>query len=167
MDYWAHFSGNLPPTILITVVHNSSTSGVARPGPTRACALPSTFQALPSRESKSHVIYNELDNTANCIIALSLLALQRYSISVWIQHIVNLLINTATYKIFQAIECSRNLQYDGSRDPRLNFQKWRQRFSVKTIIMNCVMDPRLELQWKVVTELQWNCFSPVSGYFTV
>ena len=31
-------------------------SGVARPGPTRACALPSTFQALPSRESKSHVI---------------------------------------------------------------------------------------------------------------
>ena len=24
------------------------TSGVARPGPTRACALPSTFQALPS-----------------------------------------------------------------------------------------------------------------------
>ena len=23
-------------------------SGVARPGPTRACALPSTFQALPS-----------------------------------------------------------------------------------------------------------------------
>ena len=31
-------------------------SGVARPGPTRACALPSTFQALPSRASKSHVI---------------------------------------------------------------------------------------------------------------
>ena len=28
------------------------TSGVARPGPTRACALPSTFQALPSRASK-------------------------------------------------------------------------------------------------------------------
>ena len=24
------------------------TSGVARPGPTRACALPSAFQALPS-----------------------------------------------------------------------------------------------------------------------
>ena len=31
-------------------------SGVARPGPTRACALPSTFQALPSRASKGHVI---------------------------------------------------------------------------------------------------------------
>ena len=26
----------------------ADTSGVARPGPTRACALPSTFQALPS-----------------------------------------------------------------------------------------------------------------------
>ena len=28
------------------------------------------------------------------------------------------------------------------------FSKWRQRFSVKTIIMNRVMDTRLELQWR-------------------
>ena len=31
-------------------------SGVARPGPTRACALPSTFQALPSAAQQTHVI---------------------------------------------------------------------------------------------------------------
>ena len=31
-------------------------SGVARPGPTRACALPSTFQALPSAAQQPHVI---------------------------------------------------------------------------------------------------------------
>ena len=31
-------------------------SGVARPGPTRACALPSTFQALPSVAQQTHVI---------------------------------------------------------------------------------------------------------------
>ena len=31
-------------------------SGVARPGPTRACALPSTFQALPSAAQQIHVI---------------------------------------------------------------------------------------------------------------
>ena len=29
-------------------IYNIGGSGVARPGPTRACALPSTFQALPS-----------------------------------------------------------------------------------------------------------------------
>ena len=39
-----------------TTVEGVTTSGVARPRPTRACALPSTFQALPSRASKSHVI---------------------------------------------------------------------------------------------------------------
>ena len=34
--------------------------------------------------------------------------------------------NTATYKIFQAIECLQNfLEYDGSRDARLNFQNGR------------------------------------------
>ena len=39
------------------------------------------------------------------------------------QHIVNLSIHTATYRIFQAIECLRNLlEYDGSRDAHLNFQ---------------------------------------------
>ena len=40
----------------ITVYINS---GIARPGPTRACALPSTFQALPSRakqESRDSVM---------------------------------------------------------------------------------------------------------------
>ena len=59
--------------------------------------------------------------------------------------------NTATYKIFQAIECLQNfLEYDGSRDAHLNVSKWRQRFS---IIMNCIMDSRFELQWKVVAEL--------------
>ena len=31
-------------------------SGVARPGPTRACALPSAFQALPSAAQQTHVI---------------------------------------------------------------------------------------------------------------
>ena len=31
-------------------------SGVARPRPTRACALPSTFQALPSAAQQTHVI---------------------------------------------------------------------------------------------------------------
>ena len=31
-----------------TVIVAKISSGVARPGPTRACALPSTFQALPS-----------------------------------------------------------------------------------------------------------------------
>ena len=31
---------------IVECIH--SCSGVARPGPTRACALPSTFQALPS-----------------------------------------------------------------------------------------------------------------------
>ena len=30
-------------------------SGVARPGPTRVCALPSTFQALPSADSRDSV----------------------------------------------------------------------------------------------------------------
>ena len=33
-----------------------TSSGVARPGPTRACALPSTFQALPSAAQQTHVI---------------------------------------------------------------------------------------------------------------
>ena len=31
-------------------------SGIARPGPTRACALPSTFQALPSAAQQIYVI---------------------------------------------------------------------------------------------------------------
>ena len=53
-----------------------------------------------------------------------------------------------TYKIFQAIECLRNLlEYDGSRDA---CSKWRQRFSVKTIIMNRVMDTRLNVTMEVV-----------------
>ena len=35
-------------------------SGIARPGPTRACALPSTFQALPSATQQ-----NSHDSTRN------------------------------------------------------------------------------------------------------
>ena len=34
--------------LLLTAQYIYSYSGVARPGPTRACALPSTSQALPS-----------------------------------------------------------------------------------------------------------------------
>ena len=67
------------------------------------------------------------------------------------QHIVNPSINTATYEIFQAIECLQNLlEYDGSQDAHFKFSKWRHRFLIKTIIMNRVMDTRLELQCKVV-----------------
>ena len=41
-----------------------------------------------------------------------------------------------TYEIFQAIECLQNLlEYDGSRDAHFKFSKWRQRFSIKTIII--------------------------------
>ena len=70
------------------------------------------------------------------------------------QHIVNLSINVATYKIFQAIECLQNLlEYNGSRHAHLKFSKWRQRFSIERIIMNRVMDTRFELQCKVVAEL--------------
>ena len=43
-------------SVLIDIYSLTTASGVARPGPTRACALPSTFQALPSQASKSHVI---------------------------------------------------------------------------------------------------------------
>ena len=57
------------------------------------------------------------------------------------QRIVNLSMNTATYEIFQATECLRNLlEYNGSQDAHFKFSKWRQRFSIKTIIMNRVMD---------------------------
>ena len=70
------------------------------------------------------------------------------------QHIVNLLINTATYEIFQAIECLQNLlEYDGSRDAHFKFSKWRHRLMIKTIIINRIMDTRLELQCKAVAEL--------------
>ena len=42
-------------------------SGVARPGPTRACALPSTLQALPSAIS-FEFRDSEMDQTKiNCI----------------------------------------------------------------------------------------------------
>ena len=34
--------------ILYSYILTHNLSGVARPGPTRACALPSTLQALPS-----------------------------------------------------------------------------------------------------------------------
>ena len=59
-----------------------------------------------------------------------------------------------TYEIFQAIECLQNLlEYNGSQDAHFKFSKWRQSFSVKTIIMNRVMDTTLELQCKAVAEL--------------
>ena len=68
------------------------------------------------------------------------------------QHIVNLSINTVTYKIFQAIECLRNLlEYNGSQDALFKFSKWRKRFS--SITMNHIMDTRFELQYKAVAEL--------------
>ena len=43
---------------IVIKTHGSESrgSGVARPGPTRACALPSTFQALPSAAQQIHVI---------------------------------------------------------------------------------------------------------------
>ena len=70
------------------------------------------------------------------------------------QHIVNVSINTATYKIFQYIEWLQNLlEYDGSRDACFKFSKRRQHFWIKTIIMNRVMDTRFELQCKAVAEL--------------
>ena len=52
-DVWIIMSGCLHAQFV--------TSGVARPGPTSACALPSTFQAgvyksMPSQASKDHVI---------------------------------------------------------------------------------------------------------------
>ena len=69
-------------------------------------------------------------------------------------HIVNLSINTATYKIFQAIERLRNmLEYNDSRDAHFKLSKWKQRLSIKTITMNRVMDTRFELQRKAVAEL--------------
>ena len=45
------------------------------------------------------------------------------SISRCMQHIVNLSLNTATYKIFRPFECLQNLlEYDGSQDAYLNFR---------------------------------------------
>ena len=87
-----------------------------------------------------------LDKKSNYITRLTTLAfLFACSIA-----IVNLLINTGyttTYKIFQAIECLRNLlEYNGSRDAHFKFSKWRQRFSIKRIIMSRVMDTRFDLQ---------------------
>ena len=36
------------PLVIIHLILARKFSGIARPGPTRACALPSNFQALPS-----------------------------------------------------------------------------------------------------------------------
>ena len=50
---------NFPDQLIVIngqILSVSDHSGVASTGPTRACALPSTFQALPSQASKSHVI---------------------------------------------------------------------------------------------------------------
>ena len=52
-------------------------SGVARPGPTRACALPSTFQALPSAaqyDSRDSIKkLNKKGNTVGTRLDISLL----------------------------------------------------------------------------------------------
>ena len=55
-------------------------SGVARSGPTRACALPSTFQALLSVAQYDHVIHKELNMKANTVAT-------RLDISVCMQHL--------------------------------------------------------------------------------
>ena len=56
-------------------------SGMARPGPTRVCALPSTFQALPSTfqalpspawQELATWFYNELDKKTNALPKLVL-----------------------------------------------------------------------------------------------
>ena len=49
-----------------------SSSGVARLGPTGACALPSIFQALPSpaQQESGDSTYNELDKRANASLVL-------------------------------------------------------------------------------------------------
>ena len=64
-------------------------SGIARPGPTRACALPSTFQALPSlaKQESGDSIMNQIRKQMHY-------SSYNASISVCMQHIVNLLINT-------------------------------------------------------------------------
>ena len=42
-------------SIISASVGEQQSSGVARPGPTRACALPAIFQALPSpNQQESH-----------------------------------------------------------------------------------------------------------------
>ena len=66
-----------------------SVSGITRPGPTRACALPSTFQALssPTQQELHDFIMNY---TKKKLLYLSCSA----TISVSIQQTVNLSINT-------------------------------------------------------------------------
>ena len=82
-------------------------------------------------------------------------------------HIVNLSINTATYKIFQAIERLRNmLEYNDSQDAHFKLSKWKQRLSIKTITMNRVMDTRFELQSQGGCRVI-SCFLPISGEFIV
>ena len=48
-------------------------SGVARPGPTRACALPSTFQALPSAAKHDSRDSIKIGNTVATRLDISLL----------------------------------------------------------------------------------------------
>ena len=48
-------------------------SGVARPGPTRACALPSTFQALPSAAQHDSHDSIKIGNTVATRLDISLL----------------------------------------------------------------------------------------------
>ena len=48
-------------------------SGVARPGPTRACALPSSFQALPSAAQHDLRDSIKIGNTVATRLDISLL----------------------------------------------------------------------------------------------
>ena len=50
-----------------------TTSSVARPGPTRACALPSTFQALPSAANHDSRDSIKIGNTVATRLDISLL----------------------------------------------------------------------------------------------
>ena len=66
-----------------------TTGGVARPGPTRACALSSTFQALPSPAQQE-----SRDSMMNYTRKQMYYSLSSVSTSVCMQQIINLLINT-------------------------------------------------------------------------
>ena len=94
------------------------------------------------------------------------------SISIYIQHIVNLSINTLQFtKLFQATEWLRNLlEYDGSQDEHLIFKMEASLFdeNLQTnkqlhCIMICVMDTRFELctiqgGCRIIMKLFSSCF---------
>ena len=127
------------------LITQSRASGIARPRSTRACSLPSTFQALLS-PAKLELCDSVTNQTRKQINYSSCNA----SFSVCMQHIVKLSINTlrltkyfrplSAYKIFR-IRCLTRCAF--------KFSKWRQQFLMKTIIINSIMDTRSELQYKL------------------